>query len=60
MNDSGVIYPGGMDTTTTVWWFCPECDIEAELPAADIAGTQVPCPDCPATMTEHWCWSSAA
>jgi uncharacterized paraquat-inducible protein A len=49
-----------MDTTTTTWWFCPECDVEAELPAGDIAGTRVPCPDCPATMIEHWCWSGAA
>jgi uncharacterized paraquat-inducible protein A len=49
----------GMDTTT-VWWLCTECGVEAELPAGDLAGAQVPCPDCPATMTEHWLWSSAA
>jgi uncharacterized paraquat-inducible protein A len=46
--------------TTTAWWLCPECDVEAELPAQDVAGTLVPCPDCSGAMTEHWYLSSAA
>ena len=46
--------------TTTAWWLCPECDVEAELPAHDLAGTQVPCPDCSGAMTEHWYRRSAA
>jgi hypothetical protein len=50
-----------MDTTmTTAWWSCPECAVEAELPAGATAGCQVPCPDCGDPMTEQWVWDAAA
>jgi uncharacterized paraquat-inducible protein A len=47
-------------TSTTVWWVCPDCGVDAELPGADGAGTAVPCPDCTAEMAEQWRWDSAA
>ena len=47
-------------TSTTVWWVCPDCGVDAELPAADGAGAAVPCPDCTAEMAEQWRWDTAA
>jgi hypothetical protein len=50
-NDRGVIYRGVMDTTnTTGWWSCPGCGVDAELPEVDLAGYEVPCPDCAEPM----------
>lgn len=53
---------GRMDatTSTTVWWACPECGVDAELPGPQGAGTAEPCPDCTADMAEQWRWDNAA
>lgn len=53
---------GPMDATmsTTVWWTCLDCGVDAEMPAPDSAGGTVPCPDCTAEMAEQWRWDSAA
>jgi uncharacterized paraquat-inducible protein A len=46
--------------STTVWWTCLDCGVDAEMPAPDSAGGTVPCPDCTAEMAEQWRWDSAA
>lgn len=51
----------GMDTmTTTGWWTCAGCGVDAELPMAATAGCEVPCPDCGQGMAEQWNWDTAA
>jgi hypothetical protein len=50
-----------MDTmTTTGWWTCAGCGVDAELPMAATAGCEVPCPDCGQGMAEQWYWDTAA
>jgi predicted RNA-binding Zn-ribbon protein involved in translation (DUF1610 family) len=50
-----------MDTTsTTGWWRCPGCGVEAELPVGAVLGCQLPCPDCGEAMIEQWRWDAAA
>ena len=54
-----------MDVTSspadaTVWWSCSDCDVDVELPATETAGFQLPCPDCPGSLSESWRWDAAA
>lgn len=53
---------GCMDatTSTTVWWVCPDCGVDAELPGPEVGTAAVPCPDCTALMAEQWRWDGAA
>ncbi|MBW0105589.1 hypothetical protein [Pseudonocardia sp. KRD291] len=44
----------------TAWCSCSGCGVEAELPAEETAGVEVPCPDCAGPMSELWSWESAA
>lgn len=47
-------------TSTTVWWTCQDCGVDAELPGFEGAGPAEPCPDCAGEMAEQWRWDSAA
>jgi hypothetical protein len=51
---------GTVTGTTTGWWSCPECAVDAELSDAATAGCEVPCPDCGGAMVEQWRWDAAA
>lgn len=42
------------------WCRCAGCGAEAELPAAETAGVEVPCPDCADPMSEEFSWETAA
>ncbi|SFO38989.1 hypothetical protein SAMN05216207_105027 [Pseudonocardia ammonioxydans] len=42
------------------WCRCAGCGVQAELPAGETAGVEVPCPDCAGPMTEEWTWETAA
>ncbi len=39
-----------------VWWSCHDCGTDLELPACDIAGVVVSCPDCAEPLQELWRW----
>jgi hypothetical protein len=39
-----------------VWWSCHDCGTDLELPARDIAGVVVSCPDCAEPLQELWRW----
>jgi hypothetical protein len=50
-----------VDVTTSVhdaavWWSCHDCGTDLELPARDIAGVVVSCPDCAEPLQELWRW----
>lgn len=47
-------------TRETAWCRCSGCGGEAELPAEETTGVDVPCPDCTTPMNELWSWETAA
>lgn len=47
-------------TSTTVWWSCPDCGVDAEISGPEGAAGAVPCPDCTAPMAEAWRWDAAS
>jgi hypothetical protein len=47
-------------TSTTGWWNCIGCGVDAELVGADLTGFEMPCPDCDEAMTEWVRWETAA
>ncbi|WP_156819361.1 hypothetical protein [Pseudonocardia sp. HH130630-07] len=47
-------------TEDVSWCRCAGCGAEAELPAVDAAGVEVPCPDCADPMAVEFSWESAA
>jgi hypothetical protein len=54
-----------VDVTNTVfdaavWFRCSDCGIDVELPVAEATGFLQPCPDCPGSLHELWCWEPVA
>ncbi|MFP5023324.1 hypothetical protein [Pseudonocardia phyllosphaerae] len=45
-----------LSVTEVSWCRCDDCGNQAELPAAEIVGVAVSCPDCPGTLVIEWTW----
>jgi hypothetical protein len=46
--------------STTIWWTCPDCGVDAELAGPDHAPGLPACPDCEIPMAESWRWETVA